>query len=105
MIGPSAHPAGHENGAALTLAWRSVIRAGFALPRDAGQRPAQFSRWGLQAVPTIAPSALRALRHIRTVGVRLSMGIENGTGFCAGAPRRKLSDTSAWKPWAAIRLR
>ena len=28
-----------EAGAALTLAWRSVIGAGFALPRDAGRRP------------------------------------------------------------------
>ena len=26
--------------AAVTLAWRSVVRAGFALPRDAGRRPA-----------------------------------------------------------------
>ena len=27
-------------GAAVTLAWRSVVGAGFALPRDAGRRPA-----------------------------------------------------------------
>ena len=31
---------GTAEGAALTLAGRSVIRAGFALPRDAGRRPA-----------------------------------------------------------------
>ncbi len=60
MVGPPAHPAGQENGAALTLAWRRVIGPGFALPRDAGQRPA------FQAVPAIAPSAIRALRPIRT---------------------------------------
>ena len=30
----------HEKDAALTLAWRNVIGAGFALPRDAGRRPA-----------------------------------------------------------------
>ena len=51
MIGFSAHSAGHENGAALTLAWRRVIGPGFALPRDAGQRP-----------------AFQAVRAIRTVG-------------------------------------
>ena len=45
--GPPAHPARHEKGgAALTLAGRDAIGAGFALPRDAGRRPAQFSRWG-----------------------------------------------------------
>ena len=32
------HP-GPEGGAALTFAERSVIGAGFALPRDAGRRP------------------------------------------------------------------
>ena len=35
-----SRPPGLEGGAALTLAWRSVIGAGFALPRDAGRRPA-----------------------------------------------------------------
>ena len=59
MIGSAAHPAGHDKtrsragrsgeqprhsglgeGGELTLAWRSVIDAGFALPRDAGRRPA-----------------------------------------------------------------
>ena len=63
---PPKHPAGHEKGAAagrgsgersrhpvlgrgaaLTLAWRSVVGAGFALPRDAGRRPA------FQAVPAL----------------------------------------------------
>ena len=59
MIGPPARPVGHENGAALTLAWRRVILPGFALPRDAGRRPA------FQAVRAITPSAIRALRPIR----------------------------------------
>ena len=47
MIDPLAHPARDANGAALTLAWRRVIGPGFALPRDAGRRPA------LQAVPAL----------------------------------------------------
>ena len=38
---------GAGRGWTLTLAWRSVIGAGFALPRDAGRRPA------LQAVPAL----------------------------------------------------
>ena len=106
-----------KNAAALTLAWRRVIRPGFALPRvPAGGRPSSpgggskpslpWRRrlsaisslggtcrdgshpgdWGLrrrgpagrcagrrpafQAVPAMAPSALRALRSIRAVGVR-----------------------------------
>ena len=62
MIGPLAHPAGDENGAALTLTWRRVIGSGFALARDADRRSA------FQAVRTIAPLAMRALRPIRTVG-------------------------------------
>ena len=32
--------AGHEKDPALTLTWHSVTSAGFALPRDAGRRPA-----------------------------------------------------------------
>ena len=35
-----SRPPGLNGGAALTLAQRSVIGAGFALPRDAGRRPA-----------------------------------------------------------------
>ena len=42
----SRHPVLGE-GAALMWAWRGVIGAGFALPRDAGRRPA------LQAVPAL----------------------------------------------------
>ena len=71
MIAPAARPAGHENGAALALAWRRVIGPGFALPRDARRRPA------FQAVPAIAPSALRALKPIRTVGVRSRLHFHN----------------------------
>ena len=41
----SRHPVLGE-AAALTLAWRSVIGAGFALPRDAGRRPAASSPGG-----------------------------------------------------------
>ena len=39
---------GHKVQAVRTLAWRRVVCAGFALPRDAGRRPA------LQAVRTLA---------------------------------------------------
>ncbi len=54
MIGSSCTPSPvMKKDAALTLARRNVIGAGFALPRDAGRRPAQFSRWGLQAVPAL----------------------------------------------------
>ena len=42
-----SRPPGLGGGAVLTLAWVGVIGAGFALPRDAGQRPA------LQAVPAL----------------------------------------------------
>ena len=40
VVGTHAHRAQHH-------------RCGFALPRDAGRRPAKFSRWGLQAVPAL----------------------------------------------------
>ena len=39
MIGSARSPRPHERDAALTLAWRSVVGTGFALPRDAGRRP------------------------------------------------------------------
>ena len=61
----------HEKDAALTLAWRNVIGAGFALPRDAGRRSgAPLSRAippsGVcaekGAVPTVGVSAAAALR-------------------------------------------
>ena len=45
MIGSARSPRPHERDAALTLAWRSVVGTGFALPRDAGRRPAlRFAR-------------------------------------------------------------
>ena len=37
----------------------------FRAPARCRRRPAQFSRWGLQAVLAIAPSAIRALTPIR----------------------------------------
>ena len=41
MIGSARSPRPHEKGGvALTLAGPGVIAAGFALPRDAGRRPA-----------------------------------------------------------------
>ena len=41
MIGSARSPRPHEKGGvALTLAGLGVIAAGFALPRDAGRRPA-----------------------------------------------------------------
>ena len=43
MIGSSCTPSPvMKKDAALTLARRNVIGAGFALPRDAGRRPAQL---------------------------------------------------------------
>ena len=44
-VGVHAAPdAGLEGGAGPSLAWRSIIGAGFALTRDAGRRPALPSR-------------------------------------------------------------
>ena len=43
----ASSPSAIRGSAAVRLAWHSVVGAGFALPRDAGQRPA------LQAVPAI----------------------------------------------------
>ena len=52
-------------GAALTLVWRSVIGAGFALPRDAGRRPAVPDLRATpptESTPTREPSGISALR-------------------------------------------
>ena len=57
-----------ERGAALTLAWRSVIGACFALPRDAGRRPAlrpdlegyASRRERFRRLGSVPPAALRA---------------------------------------------
>ncbi len=55
MIGPPAHPAGDENGAALTLAWRRVIGPGFALPRDAGPHRENCPEVGVPSRPRHLP--------------------------------------------------
>ncbi len=68
MIVPPAHPAGHENGAALTLAWRHVIGAGFALPRDADRGSA------VQAVPALVHGRQSALRGPPGRGAGLKTG-------------------------------
>ena len=62
--------------------------------RCAGRRPAQFSRWGLQAVPAMAPSALRALGSIRAVGVRLRL-LFTATGGRSVSPIHTPSRRSA----------
>ena len=69
--GPPAHPARHEKGgAALTLAGRNAIGAGFALPGDAGRRPAQFSRWGSAVARHPGVGGLRAFAFSQqTAGV------------------------------------
>ena len=60
MIGSSAHPARKEMGGTHAgLAPRHP--PWFRAPARAGRRPAPFSRWGLQAVPAMAPSAIRPL--------------------------------------------
>ena len=52
---------GLEGGAALTAAWRRVIGAGFALPRDAGRRPALLSRAVRGAGSSVLVSRSRAM--------------------------------------------
>ena len=55
MIGSARSPRPHEKGGvALTLAGLGVIAAGFALPRDAGRRPALQENWPEVGVPVPA---------------------------------------------------
>ena len=78
---------GTAEGAALTLAGRSVIRAGFALPRDAGRRPppgelasapgrpSRLICWGTcrdGVIPTVGVCAAAALRAAVPTGGRRS---------------------------------
>ena len=73
-------------GAARTLAWRRVIGAGFALPRDAGRRPA-LQRCGLGA----------RWRHPVRGGCGTHFGVAEGHRRGFRAPARCRSETGAPK--------
>ena len=57
----------------------------FRAPARAARRPARCSRWGLQAVPAIAPSAIR---HLICWGVRAETGAIPAIGVFAAAALR-----------------
>ena len=92
-----SRPSGLEGGAGLTAAWRSVIGAGFALPRDAGRRPALLSRAvRVGGVPSsVAPFGIRG--WCGTYG-----GVAQGHRCWFRAPARCRSETGA--PVAAVRV-
>ena len=71
MIGSARSPRPHEKGdAALTLAGPGVTEAGFALPRDAGQRPVASSPGGGPlSCAVLAPEVRAEKRAIPAVGV------------------------------------
>ena len=71
MIGSARSPRPHEKGdAALTLAGPGVTEAGFALPRDAGQRPVASSPGGgPRSRAVLAPEVRAEKRAIPAVGV------------------------------------
>ena len=84
MIGSSAQPARKEMGGTYAgLAPRHP--PWFRTPARAGRRPAQCSRWGLQAVPAIAPSAIR---HLICWGGRAETGAIPAIGVFAAAALR-----------------
>ena len=88
----------HEKDAALTLAWRNVIGAGFALPRDAGRKGStgRTARRSL-AASTIQTVGVPARLHFRSnwpgsrpegvrnraASVRVKRGMSRDTNFCA----------------------
>ena len=71
MIGSARSLRPHEKGSgALTSAGSGVIGAGFALPRDAGRRPAASSPGGGPLSRAILHSGVRAEKGaIPTVGI------------------------------------
>ena len=84
MIGSSAHPARKKMGGTCAgLAPRHP--PWFRAPARAARRPAQFSRWGPQTVPAMAPSAIR---HLICWGVRPETGAIPAIGVFAAAALR-----------------
>ena len=83
VIGSARSPRPHEKGVALTLAGPGVIGAGFALPRDAGRRPA------FQAVPAL----------LRSWQCAISLRVAQR---CRGEHRRFLAFAPCCRPEAGV---
>ena len=76
-----SRPPGLEGGAGLTAAWRSVIGAGFALPRDAGRRPALLENCPGERVRVGCGRPRPALRVEGGAGLTLAWRRVIGAGF------------------------
>ena len=90
--GQTRHP-GLEEGGELTLAWRRVIGAGFALPRDADRRSA------FQAVPA------RFLPQPRAVSRASRRAVPGGAPFPACRRRDQFGATALQAPRGGPRRR
>ena len=90
MIGSARSPRPHERDAALTLAWRSVVGTGFALPRDRGAASSvQVSR--SRAMP-VGDRRSTVARHPALGGTRRDGNRPDGWGLRRRGPAGRCAD-------------